>query len=130
MTSWNPIIIAHTGAAAFALLTGLLMFSRKKGTLSHQIIGRVWAVCLLFAALSAFWIQSNGHFSWIHLFSIITPIALLRAVLAAKRGNVRAHRIGMISLFCNSLIIAGLFTLHPDRLIGHALWTSVRAASY
>ena len=46
-----------------------------------------------------------------------------RACLAhARRRNTRAHRITMISIFVGALVITGLFTLLPQRLIGQAVW--------
>lgn len=129
MNTWTPVIIAHTGAAIFSLLAGIIMLSRRKGTPAHRLLGKLWVVTLLFTAISAFWIQSSGHFSWIHLLSVYTPLAIVRAVLAARRGHIRAHQIGMTSLFVGSLVIAGVFTLLPGRLLGDAFWSSLALAA-
>lgn len=104
------------------------MFSRRKGTPAHRLLGKLWVSTLLFTAISAFWIQSSGHFSWIHILSVYTPFAIVRSVLAARRGQIRAHQIGMTSLFIGSLVIAGAFTLIPGRLLGDALWSSLALA--
>lgn len=128
MNTWTPVIIAHTAAAGFSLFAGIIMFSRRKGTPSHRLLGKLWVGTLLFTAISAFWIQSSGHFSWIHILSVYTPIAIVRSVLAARRGQIRAHQIGMTSLFIGSLLIAGAFTLLPGRLLGDALWSSLALA--
>ena len=42
---------------------------------------------------------------------------LVLGVLAARRHRVRAHKITMISIFAGALILAGLFTLVPGRLM-------------
>jgi uncharacterized membrane protein len=42
------------------------------------------------------------------------------AVMAARRQNVRRHRIMMLWLFAGALAIAGLFTFMPGRIM-HAV---------
>ncbi len=53
----------------------------------------------------------------IQLRSILTPIMLLVGVLHARRHRVRAHAITMVSIFIGALVIAGLFTLVPGRVM-------------
>jgi len=43
--------------------------------------------------------------------------ALPLAVWAARRHQVAAHRRAMIMLFAGALVIAGLFTLLPGRVM-------------
>jgi uncharacterized membrane protein len=45
---------------------------------------------------------------------------LVVAVLAARRHNVQRHRTTMLWLFAGALIIAGLFTFMPGRIM-HAV---------
>jgi uncharacterized membrane protein len=61
-----------------------------------------------------------GEWSPIHLLAIFTLIMLPVAVLAAHRHDVRSHRRAMIGLFVGALLIAGLFTLVPGRIM-HAV---------
>jgi uncharacterized membrane protein len=42
------------------------------------------------------------------------------AVLHARRHNVSAHRKAMMSIFFGALVVAGLFTLLPGRIM-HAV---------
>ena len=44
----------------------------------------------------------------------------LMVVVAARRHNVRRHRITMLWLFAGALVIAGLFTFMPGRIM-HAV---------
>ena len=64
--------------------------------------------------------EGVGPWSPIHILSVFTPLALVYAVWAARHQRVRGHRIAMISIFCGALVIAGLFTLVPGRLM-HAV---------
>jgi uncharacterized membrane protein len=52
--------------------------------------------------------------------SIFTLVTLPLAVWAAHRHEVTAHRRAMIMLFSGALVIAGLFTLLPGRIM-HAV---------
>ncbi|WP_315832830.1 DUF2306 domain-containing protein [Bradyrhizobium prioriisuperbiae] len=114
-------IHAFAAMAAFAL--GVVQFAAPKGTLPHRTIGWIWVVLMLTVAGSSFYIHGIrlwGPWSPIHLLSIFAPIALLMGVWAARRHRVRAHKITMISVFAGALLIAGLFTLLPGRVM-HAV---------
>ena len=45
-------------------------------------------------------------------------------VVAARRHRLRAHKITMISIYAGALILAGLFTLLPGRLMHDVLFGS------
>ncbi|MBE0623225.1 MAG: DUF2306 domain-containing protein [Burkholderiales bacterium] len=121
---FTPIILVHLGAALVALALGAVVFFGRKGTFGHRVLGRVWVLLMLVTAISTFWIRSTGGFSWIHGLSVITLLVLARAVYLAMNGNVRRHQSAMKALYFGALIVAGAFTLLPQRLLGHALWTS------
>ena len=61
-----------------------------------------------------------GPWSPIHLLSIFTLLMLPLAVWKAHTHQVAAHRRIMIFLFSGALVIAGLFTLMPGRVM-HAV---------
>jgi uncharacterized membrane protein len=118
----SPIPL-HAFAAMAAFALGLVQIAAPKGTLPHRMLGWVWVVLMAVVAISALWIHEIrlvGPFSPIHLLSIWVPIMLVVAVIAARRGNVRRHKITMLSLFAGALLIAGLFTLMPGRVM-HAV---------
>ena len=74
-------------------------------------------------AVSSFWIHQIrlvGPWSPIHLLSIFTLITLPLGVWKAHRHDVADHRRIMILLFSGALVIAGLFTLLPGRIM-HAV---------
>jgi uncharacterized membrane protein len=58
-----------------------------------------------------------GPWSPIHLLAILTLVLLPIAVLAARRHNVKSHRGHMIGLFTGALLVAGLFTFYPGRIM-------------
>jgi uncharacterized membrane protein len=78
---------------------------------------------MLAVAISSFWIHAIrlvGPWSPIHLLSIFVLITVPLAVWKAHRHQVADHRRIMISIFSGALVIAGLFTLLPGRIM-HAV---------
>ncbi len=115
-----PAIPVHAFAAMTAFALGVVQFAAPKGTLPHRTIGWIW-VCLMAAvAVSTFWIHQIrlvGLWSPIHLLSIFTLVVLPLAVWRAHQHRVADHRRIMISLFAGALVLAGLFTLVPGRIM-------------
>jgi uncharacterized membrane protein len=113
----------HAFAAMAAFGLGVVQLSAPKGTLPHRTIGWVWVTLMGIVGLSSFWIHDLkvwGIWSPIHLLSIFTLVMLPLAVWAAHRHAVDRHRRTMIGLFFGALVIAGLFTLVPGRIM-HAV---------
>jgi len=118
-----PPIPVHAFAAMAAFALGVVQLAAPKGTLPHRTLGWIWVALMAVVAISAFWIHQLrivGPFSPIHLLSIYVPVMLVVGVLAARRHNVQRHRRTMIGLFAGALIIAGLFTFMPGRVM-HAV---------
>jgi uncharacterized membrane protein len=121
---FTPVILIHLGAALAALVLGIAVFLRRKGTFGHRVLGRAWVGLMLVTAISTYWIRSSGNFSWIHGLSVIALIALACAVYFAVTGNIQRHQRVMKGVFFGALIVAGAFAFLPQRLLGHALWTT------
>ena len=118
-----PALPVHAFAAMAAFALGLVQFAAPKGTLPHRTIGWIWVVLMAVVAISALWIHEIrlvGPFSPIHLLSIFVPVMLVLAIRYARRHNVSGHRKAMMSIFFGALIVAGLFTLLPGRIM-HAV---------
>jgi len=118
-----PAIPPHALAAMAAFVLGVVQFAAPKGTLPHRTIGAVWVGLMAVVAISSFWIHQLrlvGPWSPIHLLSIFVLITVPLAVWKAHRHQVADHRRIMISIFSGALVIAGLFTLLPGRIM-HAV---------
>ena len=103
---------------AFAL--GIVQLSAPKGTLPHRTIGWIWVTLMVLVSVSSFWIHQLrlwGPWSPIHLISIFTLVTLPLAVWAAHRHAVERHRRAMTGIFFGALVIAGLFTVVPGRIM-------------
>jgi uncharacterized membrane protein len=113
----------HAFAAMMAFALGVVQLSAPKGTLPHRTIGWLWVVLMTVVSLSSFWIHQLrlwGEWSPIHLIAIFTLVTLPLAVWAAHRHAVERHRRAMTGLFFGALVIAGIFTLVPGRIM-HAV---------
>jgi uncharacterized membrane protein len=118
-----PAIPLHAFAAMTAFVLGVVQLAAPKGTLPHRTLGWIWVGLMLAVAISSFWIHQIrlvGIWSPIHLLSILVLISVPLAVWRAHRHQVRDHRLIMISVFTGALVIAGLFTLVPGRIM-HAV---------
>ena len=118
-----PPIPLHAIAAMAAFVLGVVQLAAPKGTLPHRTLGWIWVLLMAVVAASSFWIHQIrlvGPWSSIHLLSIFTLLMLPLGVWRARRHNVNAHRWTMIGIFTGALVIAGLFTFVPGRIM-HAV---------
>ena len=113
-------IQVHAFAAMTAFALGIVQLAAPKGTLPHRTLGWIWVVLMLAVSVSAFFIHQLrlwGPWSPIHLLAIFTLVMLPVGVLAAHRHNVKKHRGTMIGIFVGALVIAGIFTFVPGRIM-------------
>lgn len=119
----GPVVASHALAALAALVLGAAQFALPKGTPAHRAAGWLWVALMAVVAASGLFIHEIrliGPFSPIHILSIVVLVTLVVAVRAARRGEVARHRRTMIQLYFLALIVAGLFTLLPGRVM-HAV---------
>ncbi|AWN45027.1 hypothetical protein DK419_00680 [Methylobacterium terrae] len=121
----SPVIQVHAAAAVAALVLGALQFGLRRGGRRHRLMGKFWVGLIALVALSSFGIsglRQVGPFSWIHGLSVFTLGGLVLAVAFARQGRIVAHRRAMIGLYLGALVITGLFTLLPGRIMGHVVF--------
>jgi uncharacterized membrane protein len=119
----SPAIQVHAFAAMTAFALGIVQLAAPKGTLPHRTLGWIWVALMLIVSISAFFIHQLrmwGQWSPIHLLAIFTLVMLPVGVLAAHRHAVERHRRVMIGIFVGALVVAGLFTFVPGRIM-HAV---------
>lgn len=116
-------IPSHALVALLAVLLGGLQLSQAKGTTQHRLLGWIWVALMAYVAASSFLISEIklwGAFSPIHLLSAWTLISLVMAIFHVRRGNIRQHKIWMMLMYVLALLVTGLFTLWPGRVM-HAV---------
>lgn len=113
------VIQLHLGAAIVALVIGAMLMLMRKGVTFHRAAGWLWVTAMAIVAGSSIFITGvNGdRWSFIHLITGWTLIALPLAVIAARRHKVKDHRRFMMGMFYGGLIIAGGLTFIPGRTL-------------
>ena len=115
----------HACAALGAFALGVVQLARVKGTTGHRALGFTWVALMLVVAISSFWIHAIpmlGPLGPIHLLSIVSLFMLPLGVWYAHRHNVRGHKYTMLGMFLGALVIAGLFTLVPGRIMSRVVF--------
>lgn len=114
-----PAVLIHLFAAILAVGLTVFQFVGKKGAALHRIIGWTWVIIMFIVAISSLFIRfvNHGAFSFIHIFTALTLISLPRIVFYARKHNVKAHKSAVYGLVFGGLLIAGLFTFLPGRLM-------------
>ena len=123
----HPLIFFHLITAVGALMLGLFMLLRRKGTRSHRLLGWTWVALMGSTALATVFIRDYRlpnllGYTPIHLFTLTVALLLPLGILHVKRGRIASHRRTMQGLYIGACVIAGLFTLLPGRFLGSLLW--------
>jgi uncharacterized membrane protein len=124
----STTVQAHAFSAIAAFVLGVIQLAAPKGTLPHRAGGWLWVMLMGLVAISSLWIHTIctfGPFSLIHGLSVLTLVSLPIAVIAARRHRVRDHRRTMRLLFAGALVIAGIFTFLPGRIMHDVVFGTV-----
>lgn len=115
-----PPIPGHAIAAFAAILLAAVQVLGPKGSTRHRIFGWAFVIAMGYVAISAIFIWEIrlwGRWSPIHLIIPVTLWSLYASVRAARAGDVKRHRNGMISIVVTALLITGAFTFLPGRIM-------------
>jgi uncharacterized membrane protein len=97
-----------------------LQLGLKRGGEWHRGIGKLWMMMMALTALSSFFISTIpmiGPFSFLHVLSMISLISIVLALRAARRHDIASHSWTLISLIVFALLLPGIFTLWPGRIM-------------
>ena len=134
MSSLTPLIAIHMTAAIGAVVTGPIALWARKGARQrprlHRAFGYAWVTLMVIAAVSAIFIKVSGlpniaGYTPIHLLIPVTLGGLAWAFVALARGDIAQHRKTMQRLYFGACIVAGMFTLMPNRIVGHFVWSQL-----
>ena len=121
----SPVIQAHAYAALCAVGLGAVQFAAPKGVLPHRALGYIWAALMLTVAGTSLFISAHpviGPFGPIHILSFFTLVNVPLAVWLARRRKTQAHSQTMFWIYALALIVTGLFTLWPGRIINQVVF--------
>lgn len=130
-SAWHIQLHAFAATAAFVL--GAVQLLAPKGTLPHRVLGPVWVALMAVVVLTAVFIvrpREPGepflvHFTFIHyIFIPLTTFGLVGGVLYILAGGpqLKRHAGPFRGLFIGGLVIAGLFTFSPGRIMHDVLF--------
>ncbi|MEP7315552.1 MAG: DUF2306 domain-containing protein [Sphingomicrobium sp.] len=118
-TPWvhDVALTTHIVTVIPAIPLGAYVLLAKKGGSRHKLLGKIWLSLMFTTAFATVFVRNinDGQFSWIHLFTLLTFIAVPKAIMTARQGNIAAHKRHLRNFFLGSLIIAGGFTFIPGR---------------
>ena len=109
----------HLAAVVPAVVIGAVQLAAPKGTRPHRLLGWVWVLSMVAAAVSSFWVmelRKGAGWSVIHLLSAWVLVAMSLAIWHIRRGNVRAHQRYMVGTLVG-LLAAGAGALMPGRFL-------------
>ena len=122
----SPAIQIHVATVLPAALLGAYLLLRPKGTPRHRLLGKIWMVLMVITAVSSFFIHQLNlffGFSPIHVLSVATLFGAWQAIAAARRHDVKTHRRIVRSMYFGGIVIAGLFTFIPGRIMNSVLFS-------
>jgi uncharacterized membrane protein len=100
----------------------LIVFS-KKGSTSHRIWGKGYALLITFSSVVSLLLEAHvgpawlGHFGYIHLLSVLTIATVPYSLWQLRRDRLISHQRSMQFLYWTGLLTAGAFTLFPGRYL-------------
>lgn len=123
----TPLIAVHMTAALLAIATGPVALWARRGRQHrprlHRAFGYAWVTLMLITAVSALFIRDTSlpniaGYTPIHILVPVTLLGLFGAFWMLARGNVEGHRKIMQRLYIGACLVAGAFTLLPQRYLG------------
>jgi uncharacterized membrane protein len=130
----TPVIAVHMTAATAAVVIGPVALWARRGRTQrprlHRAFGYAWVTLMVLTAVSALFIRDTSMpnlagYTWIHLLIPVTFAALVGAFWKLARRDIAGHRALMQRLYFSACIVAGAFTLLPQRYLGRLLWTQL-----
>ena len=114
-----PIVWAHLVIVLPAVPLGMWLFLHPKGTNSHRALGKLWLLLMITTAIVTLGVRTlnPGHLSFIHLFSVLVLVLGPLAYVRARQRNIASHSRILRGLFLGSLLVAGLATFAPGRIM-------------
>ena len=114
----------HVYTVVPAAVIGAYVLMTRKGTPVHKFLGRIWVALMIATSVSTFFIHTINlffGFSPIHFLSAWVIFATIMAIVEARRGNYTAHRQFMVGTYVGGIVLAGLFTFVPGRIMNQVV---------
>ena len=73
----------HTIIAVIAMIAGLMVVLKKKGTKTHKQIGYIYVGSMVLLNVTSFFVVNFGGFSLFHAFAIISLLTIIAGIVPA-----------------------------------------------
>jgi uncharacterized membrane protein len=116
----------HVAAVLPSAVLGAYILLNRKGTPIHRLLGRIWMMLMAVTSLSSFFILGIDlvyGFGPIHLLSIFVLFNIWQAIASARARNIRLHKAAVKGMYFGGIVIAGLFTFIPGRLMNAVVFS-------
>ena len=137
LPAWTFLIASHAVAASLSLVIGPFQIIRRpKGDPVHRLVGRTWAVLMLYVAAGSFFF--GGYDTAIAIFLRVlaawTLCSVTLGIVMAKRGNIHRHRGFMVGTYVGLVAaFVGVLAVHtrrvPSWFVAHPLTMSLIAVA-
>lgn len=127
--TYLQLALFHLATIVPAFLIGTFLLLNHKGTRWHKILGKTYMSLMMVTAIITLFMEAKvgltlfDHFGFIHIFSALVLYLVPSAFFAARRHDVSSHRYSMIGLYVGGIIIAGIFTFMPGRMLHEWFFT-------
>ena len=121
--TYTQLAYLHLATVLPAFVLGAFQLLRRKGTPGHKLLGKTYMVLMLATGFITLAMPAEvgprflNHFGFIHIFSFLALFSVPSAYIAARRGNIKAHRGAMLGLYLGGILIAGAFAFSPGRML-------------
>ena len=107
----------HLATVIPAIPLGAYVILTRKGGAGHKLLGKIWLGLMFVTAIATIFIRNvnHGNFSWIHLFTLLTFVAVPKAIITARQGRIEEHKMHLRNFFVGALIVAGVTAFAPGR---------------
>lgn len=114
----------HVIAVIPAAMLGPIIFAMPKGTRLHRLLGSLWMLLMLTAAISSLFIHQLRlicPFSPLHSLAVYVIVSCVRAIWAVRKGHIQSHQNILKSVYIGGIIVAGAFSFAPGRLMSETM---------
>ena len=109
----------HLYSVLIAVLITFYQYLAPKGKLPHKVFGYLWLSFMALTAVTSLFIKELNHvsFSLIHALSILVLIRVPYVIYYARTKQIAKHKKAVNGLVFGGMLIAGIFTFLPGRLM-------------
>ena len=127
----TPLITLHMSAALAGTAVGAVALWARRSSGArprlHRAAGYAWVLLMLVTAISALFIRdfrlpNLAGYTPIHLLVPALLAGLVQAFGRLARRDIAGHRRAMRTTYVGACLMAGAFTLLPNRYLGGLLW--------